>query len=133
MDQVFADLSSNNAQFDAAKYRAAGHVFVAIKATEGTGYVNPKHRSWCYAAGLHHIGIAHYHFARPDLGSNPTAEARHFLATALPLAGGRDYLVLDYERHASGGVSRDPAWAKAFDHEVRRSSRFKTILYGSKA
>lgn len=130
MDQVFADISNNNATFDAAAYRAAGHVFIAIKASEGVNFRDPRHRSFCLAAGLHHIGIAHYHFARPDLGNSPDAEAQLFLETALPLAGPRDYLVLDMER---GTLQRDPGWAKAFDAAVRKRSRFSTILYGSRS
>lgn len=128
MNQVFADLSSNNSHFDAAQYRnAGGHVFVAIKATEGTGYINPKHRSWCYAAGLHHIGIGHYHFA---LATDPVKEARFFWDVVASLAGPRDYLILDMER---GVLERDPAWCKTFDNEIRKLSRFNTIVYGSES
>ena len=130
MDQIFADLSSNNGSFDARAYRAAGHVFIAIKASEGTGYFDPKHRGYCLAAGLHHIGVAHYHFARPDLGTSPDSEAAHFLEAALPLAGPRDYLVLDMER---GTLARDPGWAREFDKHIRAHSRFNTILYGSRS
>lgn len=128
---LFADISSNNSDFNAAEYRAAGHIFVAIKATEGTGYVNPDHKGWCYAAGGHHIGIAHYHFARPDLNTDPHAEAAHFLANALPLTGGRDYLVLDQERATPRGWNADPTWSAEFDGYVQAHSRFHTILYAS--
>lgn len=123
---LFADISSNNSEFDAHAYRAAGHIFVSIKATEGTGYVNPDHRGWCYAAGGKHIGIAHYHYARDN---SPEAEAAHFLANALPLAGGRDYLVLD----GPGDSQNDPAWCRAFDQYVQQHSRFHTILYGTRS
>lgn len=130
---LFADISSNNNDFNAAEYRAAGHIFVAIKATEGTGYVNPDHRGWCYAAGGHHIGIAHYHFARPDLSTDPAAEARFFLTNVHSLAGGRDYLVLDLERAAPAGWQHDPAWSATFDKYVQDNSRFHTVLYASES
>lgn len=133
MNQVFADLSNNNSKFDPVAYRKAGHVFVALKATEGASFIDQRHKPWCLAAGKHHIGVAHYHFGRPDEGNDPVTEARHFLATALPLAGDRDYLILDLERFGRGGLARDPAWSKAFDRYVRRSSRFSTLLYGSKS
>lgn len=131
MDQIFADLSNNNGiRFDAAAYRGAGHVFLGVKCTEGTSFRDPRHRSFCLAAGLHHIGVAHYHFARPDLGTAPDAEAGVFLETVLPLAGPRDYLVLDMER---GTLARDPAWSQEFDNYVRSRSRFKIIVYGSRS
>lgn len=130
---LFADLSSNNSEFDVDSYRASGHIFVAIKATEGTDYVNPDHRGWCYAAGGKHIGIAHYHFARPDLGTDAATEAQHFLNAALPLAGGRDYLVLDLERATPQGYAHDPAWTQRFDQHVQEHSRFRTILYANRS
>ena len=131
MNQIFADLAAvDGLSFNAAEYRAAGHVFIGLKASEGTTFRDPRHRSFSLAAGVHHIGIAHYHFARPDLGNEPDAEAQFFLETVLPLAGPRDYLVLDMER---GTLTRDPAWSRAFDTYVRDRSRFHTILYGSRS
>lgn len=133
MDQIFADLAAvDGLNFDAGAYRAAGHVFVALKATEGVHFRDPRHRGFALAAGLHHIGTAHYHFGRPDLGNTAEAEAAFFLENALPLAGPRDYLVLDLERFL-GSIARDPAWSRAFDAYVRAHSRFKTVLYGSRS
>lgn len=131
--RLFADLSSNNAQFIAHEYRQAGHILVAIKATEGTRYVNPDHRPWSYAAGSQHIAVAHYHFARPDLNDNPEAEAWHFLNVAHPLTGGRDYLVLDYERSVPAGWKHDPAWSARFALYVSDHSRFQVILYANRS
>lgn len=130
---LFADLSSNNPEFDARTYRANGHVVVAIKATEGPGYVNPEHRTWCYQAGLERIAVIHYHFARPDLGTDPVVEASHFLEVALPLAGGRDYLAVDVERGTPEGWQHDPAWTHRFDQYVQAHSRFHTILYAARS
>lgn len=132
LSPLLADISSNNAGFDALTYKTSGHVAIAIKATEGTAYVNPDHRGWCLAAGLEHLSIIHYHFARPDLNTNPTAEAQYFLRVALPLAGGRDFLALDVERAVPAGWSHDPGWVKAFDAYVQANSRFRTILYASR-
>lgn len=129
----FADISNNNDHFDARAYREGGHILVAIKASEGTGFVDPDHRGWCYAAGGHHIGIVHYHFARPDLGTSPEAEADHFLSVALPLAGGRDYLCVDQERATPFGWAHDHEWTAAFDARVQARSRFHTIAYASQS
>ena len=130
---LFADISSNNPSFDAAQYRAAGHVAIAIKATEGTFYTNPNHRGWCLHAGWHHISVIHYHFARPDLGDGPEAEARHFLQVAHGLAGGRDYLALDLERATPQGWQHDPAWSYSFDNYIQAHSRFHTVLYANRS
>ena len=131
MNQIFADLAAvDGLSFNPAEYRAAGHVFIALKATEGTSFRDPRHRGFALAAGLHHIGIAHYHFARPDLGNSPKEEADFFLQTVWALLGPRDYVVLDMER---GTLQRDPAWSRGFDEEIRARSRFRTILYGSRS
>lgn len=131
--RLFADLSSNNNDFDAKEYRTAGGIVVAIKATEGNHYVNPDHRPWCYAAGGQHIAVVHYHFARPDLNDNPETEAWHFLNVAHPLAGGRDYLVLDFERSVPSGFTHDPAWSDSFAKYVASHSRFQVILYANRS
>lgn len=130
---LMADISSNNLHFNAEEYRASGHVLIGIKATEGTRYINPNHRSWCLHAGLVHVGVAHYHFARPDLNTDPHAEADHFLSVAQRLSGGRDYLVLDLERATPNGWKHDPAWSRAFDEYVQGHSRFHSILYANKS
>lgn len=132
-NRLYGDISSNNSQFDAAEYRAAGHVLVAIKATEGTRYVNPDHRAWSIHAAWHHIAIVHYHFARPDLNDGPEAEADHFLSVAGALTGGRDYLCLDLERATPAGWQHDPAWSRAFDAQVQRRSRFHAVLYANRS
>lgn len=131
--QFMADISSNNSEFDAQAYRGAGHIAVAIKATEATGYENPDYRGWCYAAGGHHIAVIHYHFARPDLGTTGPEEAAWFLHVALPLAGPRDYLVCDLERATPEGWTHDPEWSHGFDDYVQHHSRFKTILYANRS
>lgn len=128
-----ADLSNNNDSFFAKQYAHAGHVAIGLKATEGTTFVDFRHRGWSLNAGLVHLAIFHYHFARPDLGNAPHEEAAHFLDIALPLAGPRDYLVLDLERATPQGWAHDPAWSRDFDDYVRAHSRFYTILYGSKS
>lgn len=130
---VFGDISSNNSEFHAPTYRATGHVLIGIKATEGTSYVDPPHHAWTIDALREHLAVIHYHFARPDLGTNPELEALHFLRTALPLADGRAYLALDLERATPQGYAADPAWSRKFDEYVRAHSRFKPILYANQS
>lgn len=127
----FADLSNNNGLFDAAEYRRTGHVIVALKASEGAGFTDPKHRGWALAAGLHHIAVVHYHFARPDQGTSGAEEADHFLAATHGLLGPRDYVVYDGERAANGAFGLDPAHCADFDRYIQAHTRFHTILYAS--
>lgn len=131
MSNLFADLSDNNSEPDWNAYKAAGHVFIALKCTEGLTFVDPTHRGRAMSAVSRQIAVCNYHFARPDLGHSPEAEAAHFLANALPVAGGRDYLCLDLERATPDGWSHDPKWSQRFDEYVRAHSRFRTILYAS--
>lgn len=131
--RLFADISSNNSWWSARDYRNAGHILVAIKATEGTSYTNPYHRNWCLHAGLNWVSVVHYHFARPDTGSRPEDEADHFLNATLPLAGWWDYLCVDIERATPHGWKNDPAWCHEFDMQVQRRSRFRSIVYASRS
>jgi len=133
VSRYFADVSNNNANFDAHTYAEHGHLVVAIKATEGLAFVDPDHRTWALRAGMVHIGVIHYHFARPDLGNSPEDEARFFLRNALHLTGGRDYLALDLERATPGGWQHDPSWSRAFDEFIQANSRFHTLLYATRS
>lgn len=128
---LMADISNNDSghHLDFAEYVHAGHVAIGIKASEGESFTDPFHRGWCLRAGGHHVAVFHYHFGRPDLGTDPVSEADHFLSVVRPLAGPRDYVVLDLERPTPEGWVHDPAWSRGFDQHVRAHSRFKTILY----
>src|ERR1700722_5693356 len=127
---LFADISSNNPTFNAKEYAAAGHVIVAIKASEGTSFADPKHRGWCLAAGMHHLAVIHYHFGRPDRSSG-SEEADFFLEVTKGLLGPRDYVVYDGERASNGEFGLDPAHCRDFDRTIQARTRFHTILYAS--
>lgn len=132
-NRYFADVSSAQPDISMSNYAEAGHLLIAIKATEGTTYVNPYHRGQALAAGGKHVAVVHYHYARPDLDNAPNDEAEHFLSAALPLAGPYDYLVLDFERGIPPVTPRDPSWTAGFDLYVRAHSRFRTILYATRS
>jgi GH25 family lysozyme M1 (1,4-beta-N-acetylmuramidase) len=129
----FADLSDNNMDYQALTYADAGHLIIALKASEGVDYVNPKHRGWALQSGLEHVAVIHYHFARPDLGNTPEAEAQFFLRVTEGLLGPRDYVVLDLERATPQGWEHDPAWSRDFDQYIREHSHYRTILYASQS
>lgn len=133
MNRNFADVSSNQGTIDIPEYHAAGYRILAVKATEGTTYINPLHRGQALACGLKHMIVIHYHFARPDVGNTPRDEAVHFLRACQGLLGPRDYVALDVERAAPQGWNHDPAWAREWDKTVQEFTRFHTILYANKS
>ncbi|NUR01380.1 MAG: glycoside hydrolase family 25 protein [Streptomyces sp.] len=75
----------------------SGKDFVVIKATEGTGYVNPKLAAQTTAGRKAGVVVGFYHFARPG---NVQAQADYFVKHANPAAG--DFLAIDWE---DSGVS----------------------------
>lgn len=100
-----ADVSSNNGPgVNLATYSSAGHVAIAIKASEGTGYVNPFHKRWCDEAHWHRLTVVHYHFARPGRG-DVGAEVALFHRTYLSAWRNGDYLALDLEVNEGGDVA----------------------------
>lgn len=122
--ELMADLSSNNGSFDPHAYSSAGHLIVALKATQGTGYTNPLWNGWAIGSHRANLAVAHYHFY--DLG-DPIAEAQHFCATIRPhFKPSRDRVVLDLETGARALWSH---YAQAFYGEVKRLLGVDTILY----
>lgn len=72
----------------------AGAQFVIVKATEGTGLVDPLHDQHVATARAMHVGlVGHYHFGRHV--ANAVAEAQFFIAHANPWPG--DLVALDAE------------------------------------
>jgi lysozyme len=102
-----------------------------MKASEDTDYVDPTYttnRAGAMAAGMY---VGAYHFAQPNatVGS-ATAQADHFVDTALPASG--DLLpVLDLER--SGGLSQAvlTAWVREFLERVYQRIGVRGVIYCS--
>jgi lysozyme len=107
--------------------KEAGIEFGFVKATEGTGYVNPTYERHRKGARRHGIPIGAYHFARPDSDDGPLAEADHFLDVAEPREG--DLLpVLDLE--VPGLPPRELArWARKWLRRVEKRIGEPPILY----
>lgn len=97
---LFADLSNNNGDasaFHGHAYKSAGHKVIALKASEGTGFTDPRYAAWAHAAHAAGLAVVHYHFGRPEDG-NPIGQATHFHNTAKPhFIKGRDRLCIDLE------------------------------------
>jgi lysozyme len=91
-----ADVSSNNERYNATEYRAAGHTRTAIKATEGTDYVNPFLRDWADRTHALGMAVSFYHFCRPHIFGS-AVEGNHFWRQVKPLWLPGDALHLDLE------------------------------------
>jgi GH25 family lysozyme M1 (1,4-beta-N-acetylmuramidase) len=82
------DVSSHQAE----DYDLTGVDFVAVKATEGTTYENPKRAAQVKRARDKGRVVGHYHFVRPG---DMKAQADRFLKVAAPKPG--EFLALDWE------------------------------------
>jgi lysozyme len=94
---VIVDLSHHNGAVDLAQAEKAGIIGVILKATQGTGFVDPiyqENRIKAEAAGLL---CGAYHYA---VGADGVEQADHFLTVVQP--GAQDLLVLDLEANAQG-------------------------------
>ncbi len=81
------------ASYQATNLPTAGLSFMFAKATEGTGYANPKFAAQMAHARASGLVVGSYHY--PHMAADPAAEVAYFLAAADPQPG--DVLALDWE------------------------------------
>ena len=108
------------ASYQSSTFSTAGLGFVMVKATEGTGYVNPRHAAQVAHARARGMVVGHYHFARPG---SVTAQAAYFLEHAAARAG--DLLAYDWEDAGVPGTDKD-TWIK---HVQASSPSHRVLLY----
>lgn len=91
------------ASYQSATPSTSGLGFAFVKATEGTGYINPLHAAQVAHARANGLVVGHYHY--PHMAADPVVEAGYFLSAATPQPG--DVIVLDWEGYdpANKGVS----------------------------
>lgn len=94
--RLMADVSSNNPTVMENQYMAAGHRRIAIKATEGTAYINPNLHVWADRAHEDRLAVSYYHYGHPE-GNNSQVEARHFWEAIRGLWRPGDTVSLDLE------------------------------------
>lgn len=97
---------------------------VIIKATQGTGYVNPKcNHQYDLAKSLgKKLGL--YHYAG---GGNPESEAQFFINSIRNYIG-TGILVLDWESYQNSAWG-DTDWARRFVTEVHRLTNVWPLIY----
>lgn len=103
-----ADISA----FQACAQDYSSKDFWFVKATEGAGYQSPNYG--CQRVGAKNAGkvFGAYHFAHPDLGNTPEAEAAYFLNFCNANGGFQigDLVALDYEVSYGDPVSWCLRW-----------------------
>lgn len=155
MTGLYVDMSSfqstniNWQQYKAWSEEGDRIARAAFKATEGVGFKDSKYVTFLTAAEQNGINQNfHYHFARPDLNSNPQTESQWYFQVASSMIRSNDILMLDMETIANLNIadwsynwlndteqlfSRTP-WIYASDNFVRthlqdtRLIRFPLIL-----
>lgn len=116
------DVSSHQKNMNVSTYPCD---FVICKATEGTSYVNPvcdTHYQQAKAAGKL-LGV--YHYARPDTGNSPEAEADYFLRNITGYIG-EAILALDLE---CAGWQHYASWSKAWLDRVTEKTGVRPLFY----
>ncbi|XP_006463246.1 hypothetical protein AGABI2DRAFT_120070 [Agaricus bisporus var. bisporus H97] len=129
------DVSSHQPSINWNTVKANGIEFAYIKATEGTGYINPEFSS--QYTGATNVGIIRggYHFARPDISSGAT-QANFFLANGggwsadgITLPGALDIEYNPYGATCFGlSASAMTSWIKDFSNTYHsRTGRYPVI------
>lgn len=112
--------------------KADGVEVALIKATEGTGFVDPEFESnWAGAVGAGISSVVPYHFGHP--ANDPHAEADHFWSVAGDriLSRSGSSAMLDQETTDGNGYPAAAAWALAWNQSVggRLAGRAGPIYY----
>lgn len=82
-------------------FAVAGDSFAIVKATEGTGYINPNYAGQLAHARANGLVVGHYHFGH----SGGVAEAKFFLAHVDLKPG--EFLAFDWEAAGETQAERD--------------------------
>ncbi|HLY15326.1 MAG TPA: GH25 family lysozyme [Candidatus Limnocylindrales bacterium] len=125
------DVSRWQATINWPQVKAAGKQFVVMKATEGTGYVDPMYAT--NRAGAMGVGIpmAAYHFASPDSSPNEAVqEADHYVAVA-GLTAGNLLPALDLEQTGGLAPAALQVWVRAWLDEVTAKLGIRPMIYVS--
>ena len=100
---------------------------VIVKATQGTGYTNPKFKEWADWLNTNGKPFGVYHYLD---GLDAVAEARYFYDTVRPYIG-KCVPCADYEEHAA--MQKGTAWLKLFLDEFLRLSGVRCLVYCSQS
>lgn len=119
---------NGGAAIDWTKVKAGGASFAFAKATQSTNFIDPMFsKNW---SGMKAAGLVRgaYHFFDP--ATDPTAQAKYFLATVGSVSPG-DLLVLDFETANGESDATLAAAANTFLSAVKKSTGLTPFLYTS--
>jgi lysozyme len=128
------DLSHWDAGVSFGRLRQAGQRFVYLKATQGTGFVDPAYRSRAATAIKNGLRVGAYHFF--DYRSDGRVQADYFLRVVKARGGFAGHLrpVVDVECLTPMGrpnQARARANLRAFITEIRAHLGVRPIIYTS--
>lgn len=112
------------ASYQSSTFDTKGLSYVFVKATESTGYRNPRYDAQVAHARAKGLIVGHYHFAH---GGNAVAQADYFLAVAQIRPG--DLIAYDWEEAHTSQADRD-AW---MTHVKAKRPNNRVVLYCNKA
>jgi GH25 family lysozyme M1 (1,4-beta-N-acetylmuramidase) len=118
------DIANFQGDVDYSTYKNNSN-FIIFKATEGTGFKDPKFSRNQSEARNVGLALGYYHFARPDLNADANKEADFFLQTLGEIKDG-EVLVLDYEPNWHGDAV---SWCKAWLDHVTEKTHCKPLIY----
>jgi GH25 family lysozyme M1 (1,4-beta-N-acetylmuramidase) len=111
--------------------RAQGHRFVFIKATEGTGYINPYFRRDWRGTVRAKIYRGAYHFARPSRNLHSAVAQAHRFVHVAGRAHARGDLPPTLDLEATGGLrpARLIAWTRTWLRTVTHLTGRRPMIY----
>lgn len=117
-----------NRAIDWTAVKASGQEFAFIKATEGTGYINPFYSSDSFKAQEAGVTPGSYHFARPGFG-NARAQADYYAAALA--TGPQPSLppVLDLEVNGGLNPTQLQNWVRDWVDQIKIKTGRDPIIY----
>jgi lysozyme len=116
------------AAIDWQSVAASGQSFAFIKASEGTGYVNPYFTSDSAKASAAGVTPGSYHYAKPGT-TDPRAEARHYAATLATGVQPSLPPTLDLEESGGLGPAELQNWVRDWIDEIKNLTGRDPIIY----
>jgi lysozyme len=108
-----------------AALQGAGVAAVMLKATQGTGYVDPTFAPRLRSLAGSGLAVGAYHFGTPE---DPVTQVTHFIKTVTAAGGSFATVVAALDVESSGGISvaQAEAWVQGFTAQTGATP----LIYG---